>query len=90
MPLDTIEPGKQLYTVTVQDVETKQIALLQYKSGAILTTEHDELIQYVAHQVVHFGARKIYTVSCVTPLYEEAKLTYVPVTRTYDFSDPDV
>lgn len=66
--IETIEPGKQLYTLKVKDNLTGQETLATYNSSAILTTAHDELIQYTANLIVHFGVNKTYTVCFVTPI----------------------
>lgn len=68
MAIDTIDPGKQLYSLLVTHCDSKQTVAAQYNSSAILTTDHATLMEYTRQQVLHFGTRRIYIVATVSPM----------------------
>lgn len=71
MSLTTREPGKQHYTLLVshndEQDSSKQICTYGM-AGAILTTDHDALMEYAQLLVFHFGHYRTYTIAMVTEI----------------------
>lgn len=71
MSLTTREPGKQHYTLLVSfntgEGDTQRNICNYGMEGAILTTDHDALMDYASLLVHHFGHFRTYTIAMVTP-----------------------
>lgn len=73
MSLTTREPGKQHYTLLVShnNERDSDAHICSYgMSGAILTTDHDALMEYAQLLVHHFGRYRTYTIATVIPTTE--------------------